>query len=117
MGVKRTMEGLTKRAKALRKNLTETEKFLWYVLQRKNINGLKFRKQQPIGKYIVDFVCFSIKLIVGVDGGQHAEEQKKYDEKRDLWLKSQGFKVLRFWNTEIIENREGVITEIIKYCP
>lgn len=110
------MQQLTKRAKVLRKNLTDAEQYLWYILQRKNFKGLKFRRQQPIGKYIVDFVCFSKKLIIELDGGQHAEEQREYDKKRDSWLKGQGFIVLRFWNTDVLENREGVITEILKHC-
>jgi len=65
------------------------------------MEGLKFRRQQPIGRYIVDFVCFEKKIIIEVDGGQHAVETKK-DTERDGWFRSQGFKVLRFWNNEVL---------------
>jgi len=64
------------------------------------MEGLKFRRQQPIGRYIVDFVCFEKKIIIEVDGGQHAVETKK-DTERDEWLRSQGFKVITFWNNEV----------------
>ena len=76
-------KGLTRVARDLRKNLTEAEKYLWYVLRVNNL-GVKFRRQAIIGRSIVDFVCFEKKLIIEVDGGQHAESQK--DQARDQWL-------------------------------
>jgi very-short-patch-repair endonuclease len=74
----------------------------------RQIQGLKFRRQQPIGRYSVDFVCFEKKIIIEVYGGQHAVETEK-DRKRDEWLRSQGFKVLRFWNNEVLTNTQGVL--------
>src|SRR3989338_10339743 len=109
------MKNLTTVARKLRNNLTEAEKFLWYLLKSKNLNGLKFRRQEPIGKYVADFVCFEKKLVVEIDGGQHAGVKGK-DEERDNWLKAQGFKVLRFWNNDVLQNREGVLQEILEFC-
>jgi len=97
-------------ARKLRKNLTEAEKFLWYVLRVNNL-GFKFCRQAIIGIYIVDFVCYEKKLIIELDGGQHYENAD--DKMRDEWLKSQGFTVLRFWNNEVLENRDGVVLKII----
>ena len=105
------MGSLTKHAKTLRQNMTEAEKFLWYILKSKHFEGLKFRRQEPIGKYIVDFVCFSKKLIIEIDGGQHAEITKAKDKIRDEWLRGQGFRVLRFWNNDLLENRDGVVED------
>jgi len=100
------------RARNLRKNLTEVEKKLWYWLRRQNLQEARFRRQAPIGRYIVDFACYDPKLIIELDGGQHADQQH-YDEKRDAWLKSEGFHVLRFWNHEVVENVEGVLQVIM----
>lgn len=77
------------------------------------MSGSKFRRQQPIGKYIMDFVCFEKRIIIKVDGGQHSAESEK-DIKRDKWLQQQGFKVLRFWNNEVFNNINGVLNIIIK---
>lgn len=96
-------------SRKLRNNLTETEKYLWYILRAENL-GYKFRRQEPIGTYIVDFVCYEKKLIIEIDGGQHADN--KDDIIRDSWLRSQGFIVLRFWNDEVFENRKSVIEKI-----
>ena len=102
-----------KNAKLLRKNQTDAEKQLWQTLRRKSFDGLKFRRQQPIGSYIADFVCFSKKLIIELDGGQHNDENKKeYDLARTKYLESAGFKVLRIWNDEIFNNIDGVIKQI-----
>lgn len=103
---------LTRIAKELRNNLTEAEKYLWYMLRCGNL-GVKFRRQTIIGQYIVDFVCFEKKLIIEVDGGQHAQNQA--DKLRDRWLKDQGFEVLRFWNHNILANREGVLEKIVEH--
>ena len=97
----------TGKAKELRQNRTDAEKRLWERLRRKRIDGFWFRQQVPLGRYIADFVCFDEKLIVELDGGQHAE-QAAYDADRTEWLDSQGFRVLRFWNNEVFENIEGV---------
>lgn len=103
---------LTPNAKRLRNNSTEAEKYFWYVLQNKNL-GVKFRRQAIIGQYIVDFVCFERKLVVEVDGGQHA--QSEHDSTRDQWLMEQGFEILRFWNHDVLGNRDGVLQEIVKH--
>ena len=109
------MEKHTTVARKLRNNMTEAEKYLWYTLRSKNINGLKFRRQQPIGSYIVDFACLEKKLVFEVDGGQH-DANKEMDLVRDEWLASEGYKVLRFWNNEVMENREGAVEKIKKFC-
>ena len=101
---------LTQRAKELRVNLTEAEKKVWNHLRSKQLEGLKFRRQQLIGKYIVYFVCFEKKIIVEIDGGQHADSD--IDVARDNWFQSQGFQVLRFWNNHVFENLNGVIEKI-----
>lgn len=106
-------DNLTGLARSLRKRPTEAEKLLWRYLSGKQLQGLKFRRQEPIGDYIVDFVCFSKRLIIEVDGGQHAIEREK-DITRDEWLLSQGFKVLRFWNNEVLRNLEGVSDVILR---
>ena len=93
------------KAKSLRKNATDAERFLWKHLRAKQIAGLKFRRQEPIGKYIADFVCFEKCIVIEVDGGQHSPDK---DENRDAWFHSQGFEVLRFWNHDVLQNVEGV---------
>ncbi len=99
-------------ARALRKHPTEAEQRLWRELRYWQLGGSKFRRQQPVGRYIVDFLCFEKKLIVEVDGGQHAD-QLNYDAERDAWLRSQGFSILRFWNNEVLENINGVKETIL----
>ena len=99
-----------KMAKTLRKRPTDAEILLWRYLRSKQLEGMKFRRQQPIGRYVVDFVCFEKKIIIEVDGGQHSVETEK-DKERDEWFKSQGFKVLRFWNNEVLANTQGVLED------
>ncbi len=101
------------KARELRKNLTEAERTLWKYLRLRQFDGNKFRRQQPIGKYIVDFVCFEKKLIVEVDGGQH-NEQVIYDSGRNEWLKKQGFRILRFWNNQVLKEIDGVEGSIME---
>jgi very-short-patch-repair endonuclease len=98
----------------LRKRQTDAERQLWQHLRSKQIEGFKFRRQEPIGEYIVDFVCFDSKVVIEVDGGQHAEEGA--DKERDRWLNKEGFKVLRFWNNEVLLNLRGVLEIIKKNC-
>jgi very-short-patch-repair endonuclease len=99
-------------AKKLRYESTEAEKLVWRYLRARRLDGLKFRRQHPIGEYIADFVCLENRIIIEIDGGQHANERNK-DREREAWLKNQGFKVLRFWNNEVLENLEGVL-EVIR---
>ena len=100
-----------KRAKALRRALTEQEKKLWGALRDRRLGGFKFRKQQPIGPFIADFVCQEQRLIVEVDGSQHAESES--DTKRDAFLKDRSYRVLRFWNNDVTGNLSGVLTAIL----
>ena len=102
--------------KALRANQTDAEAKLWYLLRDRRLFKLKVRRQEPIGPYIVDFVCHWQKLIVECDGGQHDEgAARRYDERRTDFLMGKGYRVLRFWNHEILENADGVLEEILKY--
>ncbi len=98
-------------AKKLRCRSTEAEKLVWRYLRARRLAGLKFRRQHPIGKYITDFICLEKGIIIEIDGGQHANERNK-DREREAWLKNQGFKVLKFWNNEVLENLEGVLEAI-----
>jgi very-short-patch-repair endonuclease len=97
--------------KHLRQNMTRAEWKLWHHLRRKQIGGLRFRRQYPIGDYIVDFICLPARLIIEVDGGQHAQMEQE-DAQRTAWLESQGFRVIRFWNNEVMETMEHVIETI-----
>lgn len=99
---------LLERAKSLRSNQTDAEQRLWYYLRAHRFMGLKFRRQKPVGNYIVDFVCRSHMLVVEVDGGHHSE-QLAYDYRRDAYLKSEGFTVLRFWNNQVLNETEAVL--------
>jgi very-short-patch-repair endonuclease len=91
--------------------MTDAETRLWHALRGKQMEGQKFRRQQTIGGYIVDFISLDAKLIIELDGSQHAEAAD-YDAKRDAWLASEGFRVLRFWNNDVMENPEGVLMNI-----
>ena len=93
--------------------MTDAERRLWKHLRACRLSGYKFRRQQPLGKYIVDFVCFEKKLIIEVDGGQHQQE-KKYDQKRTNWLQEEGFTVIRFWNDVVLKQTQQVLEEILR---
>ena len=101
----------TSRARQLRARQTDAERKLWFLLRDRRLNGAKFRRQVPIGNYIVDFVCQQAKLIVELDGGQHAD-QVAYDTARPNWLEGVGYRVLRIWNNDLNGNEEGVLTAI-----
>ena len=103
---------LTTLARNLRRNQTDAERNLWSRLRRSQLNEVKFRRQQPVGDYIVDFISFERKLIIEIDGGQHIESTKN-DSVRSEYLESQGYRVIRFWNTDVVQNIEGVIDEIL----
>ena len=104
------MDGISK-ARRLRKDSTEAEKLLWRHLRNHQLHGYQFRRQEPIGKYIVDFLCYRRRLAVELDGGQH-QEQADYDNERTRWLKSRGFKVIRFWNDDVLKETDGVLEAI-----
>lgn len=99
------------RARALRMRQTEVEQKLWFHLRAHRFMGLKFRRQQPIGIYIVDFFCYDLKLIIELDGGQH-QDNAQYDQQRDAWLKAQGHTILRFWNHHICQEPAAVLAAI-----
>ena len=111
----KTSYSLTKRARKLRQNMTDAEGKLWTQLRDRRFENLKFRRQQPIGRYIVDFMCIEKKLIIEVDGGQHAID-KNEDTQRDRWLEEQGFTVMRFWNHDVLVNLKGVMEKIYDFC-
>jgi len=104
-------EGLLCKAKAFRSQQTDAEQRLWYFLRGHRFLGLKFKRQKPVGSYIVDFICHESNLIVELDGGQHAE-QLDYDAQRTAFLNAQGFRVLRFWNNEVLQQTEAVLEAI-----
>ena len=97
-------------ARTLRKTMTDAERALWRFLRQKQIEGKRFRRQAPTDPYIVDFVCLEARLIIEVDGGQHAVS--KTDEVRDRYLRARGFRILRFWNNDVLGNREGALETI-----
>lgn len=97
-------------AKQLRTRMTDAEQRLWYRLRAHRFGGVKFKRQVPLGSYVVDFICFERKLIIEVDGGQHAESLS--DRSRDEWLTSQGFRILRFWNNDVLQRADTVLDEI-----
>lgn len=104
------------RARHLRQNMTDAEKHFWRAVRQSQLSGLKFRRQVIIGEYIVDFVCFEAKLIIELDGGQHAEN-KFYDEKRTEYLTQHGFQVIRFWNHEVLNQINEVLEQVLnKLC-
>jgi len=106
-----TTEKVLLNAKTLRTNQTEAEQRRWHHLRAHRFMALKFKRQKPRGRYIVDFICVERHLIIEIDGGQHAE-QTEYDQRRDAWLRSQGYTVLRFWNHEVMQQLEGVLEQI-----
>ena len=100
------------RAKSLRKSMTDAERRLWYRLRAHRLEEIKFKRQAAIGRYIVDFVCFERSLVIEVDGGQH--DGKSSDIERDRWFADQGFRVMRFWNNEVLNNTDAVIDRILE---
>ncbi len=97
-------------ARQLRQNRTGAERKLWSRLRRKQLAGARFRQQVPVGRYIVDFFCPEAQLIIEVDGSQHSA---KRDSTRDEWLAKEGYRVLRFWNNDVLKNIDGVVTTIL----
>ncbi len=98
-------------ARALRKGATIPERILWSRLRGRNFSGFRFRRQRPIGPYICDFVCLSEKVVIELDGSQHVE-QAPYDQRRDAFLRDKGFRVLRFWNADVVERLATVLETI-----
>jgi very-short-patch-repair endonuclease len=108
--VTRTMRS---RARSLRRDSTDAERIIWSALRAHRLNGASFRRQTPVGPYVADFLCHSAKLIVEIDGGQHFErEQQKRDARRESFLTSKGYRILRFNNLDVMTNRHGVLESI-----
>jgi len=108
--VTRTMRS---RARSLRRDSTDAERIIWSALRAHRLNAASFRRQTPIGPYVVDFLCNSARLVVELDGGQHFEpQQQKRDTRRDAFLASKGYRVLRFNNYDVMTNRTGVLETI-----
>ena len=99
---------LQKYARALRHNQPDAERKFWEQVRNRRLAGLKFKRQHPIGSYIADFVCIEKRLIVELDGAQHTK-QESYDAEREAFLSTKGYRVLRFWNVDVLTNMEGVI--------
>jgi very-short-patch-repair endonuclease len=109
--MEKTPEKKIDRARTLRRHSTDVEALLWSRLRNRALGGHKFRRQRPVGPYVVDFVCLELALIIEVDGGQHALRRRE-DARRTEWLESEGLRVLRFWNHEVLQNLEGVLWTI-----
>jgi very-short-patch-repair endonuclease len=100
-------------ARRLREHTTEAEDRLWRRLRRLSVSGSHFRRQVPIGPYVVDFACLAVRLVVEVDGSQHAAANNMArDAERTRWLEAEGYTVVRFWNSEITDNMDGVLTTL-----
>jgi very-short-patch-repair endonuclease len=95
-----------------RKEPTEPERLMWSLLRDRRLNGYRFRRQHPIGKYVADFACIEHRIVVELDGSQHAE-RAEHDQVRDAFIRKQGFNVLRFWNPDLRQNRGGVLETIL----
>ena len=102
---------LRNHARAMRSDPTEAEHRMWQLLRAHRFAGFKFKRQEPVDFYIVDFICFAERLIIELDGGQHAGCAK--DERRDAYLQAQGFRIIRIWNNDLFMNEEGV-AELIR---
>jgi adenine-specific DNA-methyltransferase len=100
-------------ARELRGRMTDAETLLWMLLRNRRIAGAKFRRQHPVGRYILDFYCDEQKLGIELDGGQH-DEAVEYDQQRDDWLRAQGIQVLRFWNNQMLKETEAVMEAIYR---
>ncbi len=100
------------KARQLRRNATDAERALWQEIRRRQLGGYRFRRQHPVGEYIVDFFCFEKGRVIELDGGDHAE-QNEYDVNRTRYLESQGFMVLRFWNAQVMQEMEAVKQAIL----
>jgi very-short-patch-repair endonuclease len=106
---------MTARAQHLRHDPTYVERKLWQKLRRNQPENLSFRRQHPVGPYVMDFYCPALRLAIELDGGQHNFDQnRRKDERRTMWLRSNGIEVLRFWNNDVMSNLDGVLSEIAR---
>jgi len=104
----------TSRARAMRRAPTDAERALWGVLRSRRMQTVKFRRQAPVGPYVVDFLCVQHRLVVECDGSQHADNKR--DAARDAWLERQGFKIIRFWNASVLSERASVLDSVAAAC-
>ena len=102
----------TSRARSLRANMTDAERKLWYAFRDRRFADYKSRRQVPVGPFIADFICYDARVMIEVDGGQHADSSS--DARRDRWFAANGFLVLRFWNNDVLKNREGVLISVLE---
>lgn len=93
--------------------MTRPELLLWHYLRRSQLSGHRFRRQHPIGRYITDFACIEQRLVIELDGGQHTE-QREYDRQRDAYITSRGYRILRFWNNDVLTDMDAVLEEILR---
>jgi very-short-patch-repair endonuclease len=100
--------GIRSRAQALRRKPTDAERKMWWLLRSMKPLGMHFRRQAPIGRYIADFAWHSGKIVIELDGSQHADARKDYDLRRTAWLQSQGYCVLRFWNNDVLKSPQSI---------
>ena len=100
------------KARELRLTMTDAERRLWSALRGRRLQGYKFRRQHPLGPFVLDFACIEHRLVIEADGGQHADSES--DERRTAWLEARGWRVIRFWNNEILTNPEGVQDAILR---
>ncbi len=113
MGLTRISAFRFEKARQLRRRETHAERLLWKALKHMPVEGSHFRRQVPIGRYVVDFACLAARLVIEVDGARHgAAANSRRDQVRTAWLESQGYRVLRFWNTEVVRDVNGVMTVI-----
>lgn len=111
--MRNTFPTAVERARRLRRDCTDVERKMWRLLHSRHFCGYKFRRQHPLGPYIVDFFCMQQRLVIELDGGQH-DAQREADARRDEWLRSSGYRVLRFWNHDVTQNCDGVLTMILE---
>ena len=111
----RTTAGIQNRAKELRREQTPAEQKFWAHLRRKQLYGLKFRRQYPIGRFIADFCCVSERFVVELDGDSHSQ-QEEYDQERAAWLEDRGYRVIRFANRQVERQLDAVLAEIARQC-
>jgi very-short-patch-repair endonuclease len=104
---------MTARARKLRGNMTDAEARLWRALRRGQLNGFQFRRQHPIGPFTLDFFCPALRLAIEIDGGQHAVQQKRADERRTQWLSEKSIVVVRYWNNDVFSNLRGVLADLV----
>ena len=102
----------TQRARRLRRQSTDAERALWRLLRNRQLGGHKFRRQSPIGSYIVDFLCLERKLVIEIDGGKH-QLRARADRERAQWLEERGYRVIRFWNNQVLAEPEAVQEAIL----